>query len=310
VDGGDVLDDGQAQAGPAGLAAPRRVDPVEALEDAFQVPARDPDALIADGDLDQIADRMRGDRDPGPVRAVVDRVLDQVADRDGQLVLAAQHLQPRVDPHHQRDRAVLRVHPAAVHRLLDHVADVHRAGVLQRVVALQPRQLDDLLHQPAQPGRLHPHPAGEPLHRLGVVGRLRDGVGEQHQGADRGLELVTHVDHEVAPDGVEPALPGAVLDQHQHQLAAQRGDPGAHVLRRAEPAPDDLQVLLADLAVTAHRPHHGQHLVDDQPLAADDAEYVGGRTGLQHLVLGPHHHGRRPQGGQHRRDAGRDDGRG
>ena len=193
---------------------------------------------------------------------------------------------------------------------LDHAVDVDRAGVLQRVVALQPGQFDDLLDQPAQPGRLDPHPAGEPLHGLRVVGGLGDRVGEQDQRADRGLQLVADVDGEVAADGVQPAFPGPVLHQHEHQLAAQRRHPGTHVLRGAEPAADDLQVLLADLPVPADRADHGQQVVDHQPLTPDDAEHVGRGAGLEHLVLRAHHDRRRAQYGQHGGDTGRYDGSG
>ena len=65
--------------------------------------------------------------------------------------------------------------------LSDHRADVQQLGRLQRVGHLQPRQVDDLLHEPGQPVGLPLHPAGEPPHRLRVVAGAQQGLGEQGQ---------------------------------------------------------------------------------------------------------------------------------
>ena len=48
-----------------------------------------------------------------------------------------------------------------------------RGRRLERVVALEPGQLDDLLHQPGEPVALGEHPAGEPLDGLRVLARRR-----------------------------------------------------------------------------------------------------------------------------------------
>ena len=98
---------------------------------------------------------------------------------------------------------------------------------------------------------LQAHPAGEPAHGLGVLGGLVDGLGEQPDRADRRLELVADVGHEVPADRLDPALPGAVLDQRQHQPGAQRGDPGGDGARRGQLAASG-QLGLADLAVAAY----------------------------------------------------------
>ena len=52
--GGHVLDDGQAQPGPAGRARAGGVDPVETLEDPLQVTLGDAYPLVRDGDLDHL----------------------------------------------------------------------------------------------------------------------------------------------------------------------------------------------------------------------------------------------------------------
>src|SRR5690349_331433 len=47
----DVLDDGQSETGASGGPVARRVDAVEPLEDAVELPAGDADALVDDRDL-------------------------------------------------------------------------------------------------------------------------------------------------------------------------------------------------------------------------------------------------------------------
>ena len=56
-----------------------------------------------------------------------------------------------------------------------------------------------------EPGRFDAHPAGELADRIGVLGRVLDCLGEQRDRADRGLELVADVGHEVAPGLLDPA---------------------------------------------------------------------------------------------------------
>ncbi|KIX78569.1 hypothetical protein SF12_08350, partial [Streptomyces sp. MBRL 601] len=114
---------------------------------------------------------------------------------------------------------------AAVHRLGDQLVDVDGLGVLHRVVVLHPGEVDQLLDEAGEPGRLDLHPPGEPLDRLRVVGRVPDRLGEQGEGADRGLQLVADVGDEVAAYGFDAAGLGEVLDQEQYQAGAERGDP-------------------------------------------------------------------------------------
>ena len=99
-------------------------------------------------------------------------------------------------------------------------------GRVERVVVLEPGQLDDLLHQPGQAVGLRQHPAGETAYGDRVVGRVAHGLGEQLDRADRRLELVGDVGHEVAAHRLDPALAGAVLDQRQHQRRATAARPG------------------------------------------------------------------------------------
>ena len=103
----------------------------------------------------------------------------------------------------------------AVDRLGDHPVDLDGHQFGQRLAALQPGQVDQLADEPAQPVGLARDPSREPLHRLGVVGRLLDRLGEQRQGADRRLELVPDVGHEVPAHGLGPPGLGDVLQDER-----------------------------------------------------------------------------------------------
>jgi hypothetical protein len=201
---------------------------------------------------------------PGVLRAVPHGVLDQVADRDDELLPAAVDDDTPLTRPEQVDALGLRVDPAAVEGRLDHRVETDRGRLLDRVVGLDAGELDDLLDEAGQPLALDLHASGEALHRVGVVRRVLDGFGEQGEGTDRGLELVAHVGDEVAPDRVEAAFLGAVLDEDENQLGSDRRHPGGDgddIL--PEPPTRDFQVALADLAIAAHLADESQQLVDD-----------------------------------------------
>ena len=132
---------------------------------------------------------------------------------------------PRTATADQVDAAGLRREPAAVDGLGDHVVQAHQRRRLERVVALQAGQLDDVLHQPGQAVGLVLHPAGEPAYGLRVVRRVDQGLGQQRHRADRGLELVADVGDEVPAYLVDPAGLGAVLDHDQHQGSTRAARP-------------------------------------------------------------------------------------
>src|SRR5262245_3447881 len=82
---GDVLDDRQAEPGPARLARAGAIDAVEALEDAWQVAVRDAEAGVRDRE-DDLAVRA-GELDVHlPTRpGVADRVVHEVAHQQRQV---------------------------------------------------------------------------------------------------------------------------------------------------------------------------------------------------------------------------------
>jgi hypothetical protein len=126
-----------------------------------------------------------GDGDPGALRAVADGVADEVADRGHQLRLAAAHGEPALAAAHDADALGGGDGAGAVDGLGDDLVDRDQVLLGQRVAALQARQVDELLHQPAQPPGLVLHPAGEAAHGLGVVAGVEQRLGEQAHRADR-----------------------------------------------------------------------------------------------------------------------------
>src|SRR6185436_5688931 len=147
VVGGDVLDDGQAQAGAAGRPGPGLVSPVEPLEDPVDVVRGDTDALVGDVDLDPVIVLTQRKRNLGVLPRVRDRVLHEVGHRGRDLAVAAVH--------HRAFGAGVRDLDAlgggrgagAVYDLGDHPVDRDRLGRGQRLGALQSGELEQLVHQ-------------------------------------------------------------------------------------------------------------------------------------------------------------------
>jgi hypothetical protein len=135
------------------------------------------------------------------------------------------------------------VDPAAVDCAGEHVVDLDDLRIGQRVVGLQPRELDDLADQVGEPGGLDAHPAGEPAYGLGVVGRVLDRLGQQSDGTDRRLQLVTGVGDEVASGLLDPPSRGLVVGEHDDQVVAQWRDLHDEVRRRGAGAALELELL-------------------------------------------------------------------
>ena len=107
-----VLDDAEAEPGPARVPRTGLVDPVEALEDAVEVLPLDAHALVGDGDLDRVAHHLRADADPAALVGVGDRIGDQVVHGDDHERAVAVDLGLRRGAH--RDVHVLRRRDDAV----------------------------------------------------------------------------------------------------------------------------------------------------------------------------------------------------
>ena len=299
-----MLDDREPEAGAAGGAVPRRVDAVEALEDPVELLGRDADATVGDADVDRGFAPGRADDHRRSLGGVRDRVGHEVAHGDGHLLAVPEQHQPVGAVLHELDLACGRIGGALVDRAGDDLVGLDGDRLVEGVVALEAGELDDLLHEPGEPLALGVHPACEALHRLGVVGGVDDGVGEQLDRTDRGLELVAHVGHEVASDRLHPALAGAVLDQREHQLGAQRRDPGGDV-PGWQPRALHEQLGLADLPVAAYLTDQVGQLALGDLVTADDAHRDGRRRGLQDGVAGVDDEGAAAQHGEYGGDTGR-----
>lgn len=233
VRGGHVLDDREPQTRAAGGTGAGEVHAVEALEDALLVLVGDADALIGHGDLDVVSagcgHPAGGYAHSGTGGRVVDGVLDKVAQGGGQLTPVPPDVQVGGAAGGHGDLLGAGLVPTAVDGLGDQFVHADGFGVLEGVVVLDPGEVDQLLHQVGEPRGLDLHTAGEALHRLRVVGRVHDGLGEEGESADRRLQLMAHVRDEVASYRFDAAGLGEVLDQQEHQ-------PGAEGATRAETA--------------------------------------------------------------------------
>ena len=187
----------------------------------------------------------------------------------------------------------------AVDGLGQHRVDVHERGLAQRTGHLQAGQLDDLVHERRQPGRLGLHPAGEPAHGLGVVGRVLHGLGQQRQRTDGRLELVRDVHDEVTTDRLEPTRLRQVLGEHDQVLRADLRHPHLDQQHaRTDRAARHLELLVADHAVPAHA---GDQVADrgrGDATVAHDAERVRRGARPHHLVVLVEDDGGRAQHGE------------
>jgi hypothetical protein len=304
VRGDDVLGDGQAQAGPAGGPGPGRIHPVEPLEDALEVALGDADALIGDADLGRVRPGAPGgDEDPGLLRAVGDRVLQQVPQGGDHEVLVAVDGHAGLAARRQLDAVRSRAQPAAVQGLGHHGVDAERRRVGHRLGGLDPGQHDQVLDQVGQPGGFLAHPPGEAQDRLRVVRGVLHRLGQQGQCADRGLQLMADVGDEVPADLVHPAALGLVLGKQEHEPVLGRGraeqpDPDREAGGPpVEPAGGQVNLALADLPVAPDLAGQGDQLADHEAVTVHQPERAGGGAGPQHPVVTVQDDGRR---GEHR----------
>ena len=214
VVGGNVADDGEAETGAAGLAAAGAVDPVEAFEDALEVALGDADALVGDGDVDRLAIGRSGHGDRGVLVGVLDRVVEQVADRGHELPPLADDREARarlddLDLDAPQVRAL--AHP--VDGLGDH--QVHGDGLAdRRALDLDATQLEEVVDRATDAVRLVHESLGQALTHALVVFRVQR-LREQRECADRRLQLVADVRDEVGAHRFETCALGDVVDRAQ-----------------------------------------------------------------------------------------------
>ena len=182
---------------------------------------------------------------------------------------------------------------------LQHGVDVDDLGIAERVVGLQPGQLDDLADQIGEPGRLDAHPGGEAADRVGILGGVLYGLGQQRDGADRGLQLVADIGHEVAAGLFDPPGSGLVVGQHDDQIFVQRSNPDGEVGRGRLGSARELQLDGAQGVVAAYGADQLEQFGNGDPGAADQSKGSRTRRGVEDLVMGADDDRRRAEDGQH-----------
>ena len=293
---GDVTDDGEAEAGTTGVAAAGPIDAIEPLEDAIEVAGGDADAPIGDVDRDAVVAPDGGHPHLAAGLAVLDGVVDEVADGRDQLASVAEHTE--------------------AHRLVDVDADVALLGAGQRpdggvaddhrdvdriahgaAAEFDARQLEQIVDRRRGTVCLVDHLVRETLDHLGVV-LVGQRLGQYRQCAHRCLQLVADVGDEVGTYRIESSSLADVVDGDQHTAVGQ-GD-GAHedgLLRRSEQLDRRLRfaTLECDLHVSVDGVLHQHVTVSSRPahpaVAAD------------HRAIGIDQHDAQRQAVEHRLSA-------
>jgi hypothetical protein len=91
---GHVANDGETEAGAAGIATASTVNSIEPLEDPIEVAPRDPNALVGDHHLDRCIVDAHSHLHGATTMAVLDGILDQVPDCRLELTFVATQSQP------------------------------------------------------------------------------------------------------------------------------------------------------------------------------------------------------------------------
>ena len=238
---GDVAHDRQAETRAAGRPAARPVDAIEPLEDTVEVALRDADALVGDADLDPVVDTPGANLHRAARLAVLDGVLDQVADRRHELT-------PITDDDQRVRLANIRLHrrqrrdrdPVASGQFRDSIdAGPDHVGDSDRLVRalgshLDAGQLHQIVDRAAGTIRLGEHARDHAGDRV-EVGLVDQRLGKHRQRADRRLQLVRDVGDEIGARLLDPApLRDVVHERHAVPVWQRPGGDDERHLRRTE----------------------------------------------------------------------------
>jgi hypothetical protein len=188
----DGLDDREAQAGAAPVAAAAVVEPGEALEDRRQPIGRHAAARVDHGDRDLVAPPLAGEPDLISRTGVLDRVLDQRIQREPQSIEIPDHRRRlgRLQPPAPINRS------PALQRVRQELVNVdRRPGQEVRILAGGEQQQP--VGEAAQPEQLvHDDPGV--LGQLGIAAAPPDQLGVTERHRDRRAQLVGGVLDELA----------------------------------------------------------------------------------------------------------------
>ncbi len=190
-----------------------------------------------------------------------------------------------------------------VHGSTDEVVDTDDLRSRERIISLQPGQVDDVLHERAEPSRLDLHALGEVADLLLIVGRSQERLGEKGDGTHRRLQLVTHVRDEVPPDDVDSALLGQIVDEHQDGPRAEGGDPHAELQEfPAERWPADPHLEFPSMAVAGSPVDEVADVGHGHLIACHESQTRGTGVGPEDGSVRGHHERGGRENAQHAHD--------
>ncbi len=231
----------QREADPRSLVPPRRrpIHLGEPVEHPLELRSRDSDPGVRDADVEPLLARLAGDHDPSPLREL-EGVPDQVD--DDLLECVGIHEGERDVPEAvelERDPLPLRRRPRTLDQLRSQPRQIDGGPMDREVLALDLRQVEEVVDQLEEPHPVRIHRAQRPVHRvrnLPEIATAQRIQRSQHQGEGR-AELVVDVRGEARLRLVElPELVGCgfellplleVREPHpvQHGAADHPGEP-------------------------------------------------------------------------------------
>ena len=227
----DVLDQREADPRAADRRQPDRAAAVEPLEDPVVLLGVDARAPVAHAEHDALAGAADVERDPLAAGGVLDRVVDQVQDGEGERAgVEPQHRQVGLDRGLERHVGARDPARRQLDRAVDDLAEVGVGELVDAHAALDLGEVEHVVDQAGEPHALAPDDLGVLVGLLGALGAaLGEHLAEHRDDRERRLELVRHVGDELALELVEPALAadreaeeGEAAEDHRDRAADQQ----------------------------------------------------------------------------------------
>ena len=294
----EALRDGEAEAGAAEAARRRGVDLAERREEHVHPVGRDPDARVADGELDLVraAAGRRGVHEHHDLAALgeLDRVREQVQEHLPQARLVADDPGRRVVVDEAAELELLLPRPRRddVERSFDAVAQVERLALEIELAGLDLRVVEDVVDHVQQRVAARVDDLGELPLLAREVGAEQE-VGHADHGVHRRPDLVAHRGEEgalrlrrglgllagplqlgdVVVDGVEAGVVPLEAQRHELHLDVQqsrRPCAARRVMRRVRPCPS--------ASTVTSRLSSAKLLRDDELVDRAADRFVGARS--------------------------------
>ncbi|CAB4740339.1 unannotated protein [freshwater metagenome] len=160
-----------------------------------------------------------------------------------------------------------------------------------RVVALKPGQVDDVLHQVAEPRRLNLHPLGEMPDLISVIARGEDCLGQQRQSADGRFELVADICDKIPPHRINPSLLRQIIDEDEDGTGTQGCNPDPKLEQfAAERGPANPHLLLTGLTVAGDLVDETGDIGNGDEASVHQTKGLAASAGPQNEAIGTHDH--------------------